>query len=294
MSGSYTNTDGRTETFNAGAAHDTGLYDPNRHDNQIVAVFADRAAASRARDALLGAGIPQDAVETLEGAAGDAAPGASHAEDRNQEVGIWGAIKNLFAPEQEHGGYREALGRGHAMVVVTPTPQTDRHRAIQVLEASEPIDFDAKLAEWRQSAYDETGAPRSTAIGRSEPAVTSGGAGTGSGADAAAARLPPMPARGTQVTEAVSVPDAPPDSSPHAPAPPYGAPLDKARELDRERQASLGANASEAARVVEERFRPGWRERPQGAVRVRSYVAERRSPASAQPGAASSDVGPLT
>ena len=46
MSGSYTNTTGGSDHYNAGAAHDSGLYDPNRHDNQIVAVFEDEAAAA--------------------------------------------------------------------------------------------------------------------------------------------------------------------------------------------------------------------------------------------------------
>ena len=47
MSGSYTNTDGRSDGLNQGAAHDAGLYDPNRHDNQIVAVYENRAKPRR-------------------------------------------------------------------------------------------------------------------------------------------------------------------------------------------------------------------------------------------------------
>ena len=50
---SYTNTTGGSDNYNAGAAHDSGFYDPDRHDNQIVAVFQDEAAARTARDALI-------------------------------------------------------------------------------------------------------------------------------------------------------------------------------------------------------------------------------------------------
>ena len=158
MSGNYRDTSGRSDSYNEGAAHDSSLYDPNRHDNQIVAVFEDRAAAQRAADALREAGIPQSAVRVLDRTVGDAAPGTSRAEDRNQDVGIWGAIKNLFAPEEDSYAYSHAIERGHAMVVITPTAGMDRHRAIEVLERSDPIDFDAKLAEWRQTGYDYSGA----------------------------------------------------------------------------------------------------------------------------------------
>ena len=60
-----------------------------------------------------------------------------------------------------HQDYTHAVDQGHAMVVVTPAGDTDRHRVIQVLEHSHPIDFDAKLAEWRQAGYDNSGAARS-------------------------------------------------------------------------------------------------------------------------------------
>src|SRR4051812_33073626 len=182
MSGSYTNTDGRSDSFNAGAAHDSGLYDPNRFDNQIVAVFESRTQAEAARDALLGAGVPQSAIQVLDRTSGDLAQGESRAEDRNtgvQDEGFWGAIKSLFAPEEDRHAYNHALGRGHAMVMVTPTGEMDRHRVIEVLEAAGPVDFDAKLEEWRQAGYDYSGSARSTERDRAEPTVTSGGSGTG-------------------------------------------------------------------------------------------------------------------
>ncbi len=227
MSDNYTNTDGRSDSYNAGAAHDAGLYDPNLHDNQIVAVFENRAAADQAARMLREAGTPEAAIQVIDQLAGDAVPGASHAEDTNQEVGIWGLIKTLFAPQSDYHDYHHALGQGHAMVVVVPTAETDRHRVIQVLEASGPIDFDAKLAEWRQAGYDATGAARSAQTA----------------ADAASLQQPPAPAPKGTAYEL---------HSRETPAPRTG-----------------------AARLDEDRVRVGWREQPQGATRVRSYVAER-------------------
>lgn len=204
MSGVYTNSDGRAESLNAAAAHDTGLYDPNQHDNQIVAVYDGRARADAARDALIGAGIPERAIQVIDHGVGDADPASGTAEDRGR--GIWGAIKSLFVPDEDVSAYSQAVGRGHPMVVVTPDATMDRHRLIQVLEESAPIDFDAKLEEWRQAGY---------------------------------------------------------DSLPQAGAAPTGTP------------STDMSDTGYRTGLVEERMRVGRRETAPGAVRVRSYVAER-------------------
>lgn len=48
MSGSYVNNDSRSDALNSAAAHDKGLYDPNTHDNQIVALYETMAEANKA------------------------------------------------------------------------------------------------------------------------------------------------------------------------------------------------------------------------------------------------------
>ncbi len=163
MSGNYSDTSGRSDTYNEGAAHDSGFYDPVRHDNQIVAVYDDYDAAQRARDALVEAGIPENQVEVMARVAGDAAKGTSEVEDKTVGDRVLGAFMSLFTPRDDHRDYTHAVDRGHAMVVVTPTGETDRHRVVEVLERSNPVDFDAKLAEWRQSGYDASGAARAPA-----------------------------------------------------------------------------------------------------------------------------------
>ena len=163
MSGNYTNTSGSADSYNQGAAHDSGFYDPDRHDNQIVAVFEDEKAAGVARDALVDAGVPIGQIEVVAHVDGDAAPGQSQAEDGTIGDQILTAITGLFTPHDDRHDYTHAVNQGHAMVVVRPVGDTDRHRVIQVLEHSHPIDFDAKLAEWRQAGYDNSGAPVSNA-----------------------------------------------------------------------------------------------------------------------------------
>lgn len=161
MSGNYTNTSGSADTYNQGAAHDTGFYDPDRHDNQIVAVFEDEKAATVARDALVDAGVPIAQIEVVGHVDGDAAPGASRVEDGSVGDQVLTALMGLFTPHSDRHDYTHAVKQGHAVVVVRPVGDTDRHRVIQVLEHSNPIDFDAKLAEWRQAGYDQSGAPKS-------------------------------------------------------------------------------------------------------------------------------------
>lgn len=160
MSDSYTNTSGGSDTYNAGAAHDSALYDPNIHDNQIVAIFQDEAAARAARDALVQAGVPADQVQVVDHVAGDAAKNASQVEDRAVGDQILTAVMGLFTHD-DHKDFTHAVDQGHAMVVVTPVGDTDRHQVVLLLEQSHPIDFDAKLAEWRQAGYDQSGAARS-------------------------------------------------------------------------------------------------------------------------------------
>lgn len=150
MSGSYVDDSGRAESFNQQAAHDTGLYDPNVHDNQIVALYESEEKARVARDKLIAAGVPAGALKVMERDADRMAGGVDY-ESGNQ--GIWGAIKSLFMPDEDAHAYNHAIGRGHAMVVVTPTRDMDRHHVIEVLESTDPMDFDAKLEEWRQAGY---------------------------------------------------------------------------------------------------------------------------------------------
>ena len=235
MSGSNNNRDAQSEMLNANAAHDTGLYDPARHDNQIVAVFETRARAEYARDALISNGVSADAVQVLDRTA------SGEARDDN-EGGFWGAIKSLFAPDEDTTSYEHALHRGHAMVVVHPSASMDRSAVIQTLERTDPVDFDAKLEEWRQSGYDYSARPA--------PSL------------AAAGIAPPAPS--TPVN-----PGLPPsiDTGYRSAAAPTPAPAPVA-------SADTGA-APDTIKIVEENLRVGKREVAAGAVRVRSYVVER-------------------
>ena len=154
---SYSSTTGglpmRDDGLNDAAAHDTGLYDPARHDNQIVAMYETDVQARSARDALIAKNVPESAIRIVARGSDTGSVGGVNAED--SDSGVWGAIRSMFVPDDDRTAYTHAVGRGHAMLVVTPmTGGVSREVIIQTLENSNPVDFDAKLEEWRQAGYD--------------------------------------------------------------------------------------------------------------------------------------------
>lgn len=140
-------------SFNT-TGHDTRLYDPDRDDNHIVAVFEDDAAAERAQAALLEAGVKADEVQMIAAPVAEQSSEAAGAGKKTAGDQIMDAFMSLLSSSGDHEDYAHAIGRGHAMVVVSPSGESDRHQIIQVLERSNPIDFDAKLEEWRQAGYE--------------------------------------------------------------------------------------------------------------------------------------------
>ena len=228
----YTNTN-RSPSMAAGA-HDTGLYDPNRHDNRIVAVYETSERAMAAREMLVKAGVAAGDIQVMDQSQVTATTPAGDVTDQ----GIWGSIKSLFVPDEDAHGYAEGVRRGHAVLSVDPSNAADRHHVIEVLESTDPIDFDSKLEEWRQAGYMN---PNSSAVGAATGMITPAPAPVGTTTTTTTAKT--GLATGTPTTGAV---------------------------------AATGKLADdETIKVMEERLRVGKREVARGAVRVRSYVVER-------------------
>jgi uncharacterized protein (TIGR02271 family) len=139
--------------LNTASAHETGLYDSSKHDNQIVALYETRAQADAAKAKLVSSGVDAGAIQVMDREADRMAGGVDY-ESGNQ--GLWGAVKSMFMPDEDAHAYNHALGAGHSMVVVTPHATADRSQIIHALESTNPMDFDAKLEEWRQAGYSST------------------------------------------------------------------------------------------------------------------------------------------
>ena len=138
----------QTSNLDGRAVHEVALYDPAAHDDQIVVMFETPADAQAALDRLTAEGLAGDAAITERTA--DGANAGVNSEGGN--TGFWGAMKGLFAPDAEVHGLAEGVNRGHALLVLHPAIET-RTRVIEVLEASNPIDFDARLEHWRTAGW---------------------------------------------------------------------------------------------------------------------------------------------
>ena len=138
----------QTSDLSQAAVHDTALYDPAAHDDQIVVMFESAGDAQAALDSLKAEGLAGDA--TITDRTADGANAGVNSEGGN--TGLWGSLKGLFAPDDEVHGMAEGLRRGHALLVLHPAVES-RDRVIELLEAAHPIDFDARLEQWRTAGW---------------------------------------------------------------------------------------------------------------------------------------------
>lgn len=150
-----TNPGGSTQS-----GHPTNIYDPAAHDDQIVVMYPTPADAQAAIASLTAEGLQGDA--TITDRTADGANAGVNAEGGN--TGLWGSLKGLFAPDDEVHGLAEGVRRGHALLVLHPALET-RNRVIEILEASNPINFDARLEEWRTDGWRNLRAQEAATMG---------------------------------------------------------------------------------------------------------------------------------
>lgn len=237
-------------------------YDPARHDNQVVAMYDTDTQARAARDALVASGVPGTAIQMV-ARAGDMGMAAGA-----EGEGMWGAVRSLFVPDDERAAYSHAVGHGHAMLVVTTTAGMDRGNVIHTLEATHPIDFDAKLQEWSSTGVDHS-TPHPDYLASTQASQrnsmptgpTAGGMANSMAAD-----------KGTAPMASTAVSDAGFDTRLGSTATPANAPVSP---VPAAMAAPREATDEDKIQVIEERLRVGKREVAAGAVRVRSYIVER-------------------
>lgn len=130
-------------------------FDESGSRHQIVAIFETYKRALAARDRLAEEGIPASEMTILDR---DAETGT----ETETNEGVWASIRRLFVPDDDRHGYAEGIDRGHAVLTVRPS-SGEPERIASILESFEPIDFDARMDEWRdtgwsgRSAYADTG-----------------------------------------------------------------------------------------------------------------------------------------
>lgn len=269
----------------ASVADHAPTYDPARHESLVIALFADDAAAERARSAVLMAGVAGERVEVMAGGAA-------------LDEGIWHPVQDLFVPEDDYHDLHHALGRGHALVIVRPASVYDRDVAVLVLENAAPLNVEANGRKWRgQSTVPKQGPTinhanvsradmRNRAVGGHDEVIL----------DMTGQK---MTVRVMSETDMAEAPFAPPLNSaqrktPLVPAVParaaatrqttytFGVPADVVNRMSPEEQVLaqsplLSPRRDTFLKEAGSHTQLGWRDQPTAAVRVRSYVSERPS-----------------
>ena len=114
-------------------------------DRHITAQFADEAAASAARHALLAAGIADSEIQIIPHAAQSR---EAKADTKPADDTLIGRIREAVLPDEASAGARAAVETDAAILNVTPTRE-QVETVVRTLQASNPTRFDADLERWR-------------------------------------------------------------------------------------------------------------------------------------------------
>jgi uncharacterized protein (TIGR02271 family) len=226
-------------------------------ERQIVALYDTYDQACAARDKLAAAGVPLSSMDLLDR---NAREGDTSFTYEHTNEGLWNAIKRFFLPEEDAHSYAEGVQRGHAMLVVRPQPgQYDE--MIDMLETTNPADFDTREQEWRSSGWTGAYAGATGATGTAGPASP-----TATGQHIPTPTPPGMEGGSTEgiLAGGTTRTGAMPPSETAGTMP----------------MGTTATGREEVIPVVQEELRVGKREVGRGGMRVRSYMVER--PAQAQ------------
>ena len=124
-------------------------------DRTLTALYDTKAAADAAKTKLTALGISGSDVSIHDqGSAGAmGGSGTTLAED-----GMLSGLKNLFGAHEDTHAYSEGLRRGHFLLTAN-VDEMKTDAAIQALEGSCAVDFDAKQSEWKTAGWSAPAAP---------------------------------------------------------------------------------------------------------------------------------------
>jgi len=122
----------------------------------ITAMYDSRQDAEAARRQLESSGLSSGDISIIDqSASGQGAAGMaddSNLRDGGEHKGFFGALKDMFMPEEDRHAYSEGISRGGFLL----TARVDEDRvdeAVRLLDSSDAVDFDSRQNEWRQSGW---------------------------------------------------------------------------------------------------------------------------------------------
>ena len=122
----------------------------------VTALFEDRAAAQRALQALMEAGVARDRIALIGADGSRDVSSISGFRDLSARDDGGAALHDLPLPDEDLRMFEAGLRRGHALLSAWVDAE-NMEEAMNVLDLFEPLDLDGRSREWQESRTGGTG-----------------------------------------------------------------------------------------------------------------------------------------
>ncbi len=122
----------------------------------VTALFEDRAAAQRALQALMEAGVTRDRIALIGEDPGRDVSSISGFRDLSARDDGLAGLHDLPLPDEDLRLFEEGLRRGHALLSARVDTE-NMEEAVRVIDLFEPLDLDHRSREWQGGQQGGTG-----------------------------------------------------------------------------------------------------------------------------------------
>ncbi len=128
----------------------------------IIGMFDTAAAATKAQQQLIAAGIPASAIKMTGTGAVSASSGTTTQSTAvgsgYEDKGFWASVKEMFGADEESDAdrhistYTEGARRGGSILSVDAT-EAQADKVADILNAAGAVDVDEKVSQWEKTGY---------------------------------------------------------------------------------------------------------------------------------------------
>ncbi len=122
----------------------------------VTALFEDHAAAQRALQALIAAGVARDRIALIGESEGRDVSSISGFRDLSARDDGLAGLHDLPLPDEDLRLFEEGLRRGHALLSARVDTE-NMEEAVRVIDLFEPLDLDHRSREWQGGQQGGTG-----------------------------------------------------------------------------------------------------------------------------------------
>jgi uncharacterized protein (TIGR02271 family) len=137
----------------------------------LLSVFDNRVDAQKAMDALLAEGYARTDVALSEGdPTGQEVRESTAADDNSITANIKHFFADLFGTDRSEATrlYSDAVTRGHYVLTLTTSEESEVERAADIVERFGPVDIDEKHQQWHASELQAGASARQSSAGMSQ------------------------------------------------------------------------------------------------------------------------------